>query len=86
MNIRTLCDTLQPLFDLSTEVMETNFHYQCLLAERIQKAGKPLEQMTLAEVRQLVDRQEQFRMFAVPGTALMWLSVLLGTTWLRRGP
>jgi Ca-activated chloride channel family protein len=39
-----------------------------------------------AEVRQLVDRQEQFRMFAVPGTALMWLSVLLGTTWLRRGP
>jgi len=35
--------------------METNFHYQCLLAERIQKAGKPLEQMTLAEVRQLVD-------------------------------
>ena len=55
MNIRTLCDTLQPLFDLSTEVMETNFHYQCLLAERIQKAGRPLEQMTLAEVRQLVD-------------------------------
>ncbi|MCK7547166.1 hypothetical protein ACFQGA_09425 [Marinobacter koreensis] len=55
MNLKTLCDTLRPLFDLSTEVMETNFHYQQLLAERIQKAGKPLEQLTLAEVRQLVD-------------------------------
>lgn len=39
-----------------------------------------------AEVRQLVDRQERFRMFAIPGTALMWLSVFFGSTWLRRGP
>ena len=55
MNIKTLCDTLRPIFDLSSDVMETNFHYQCLLAERIQATGKPLEEMTLAEVRKLIN-------------------------------
>ncbi|MEZ4239645.1 MAG: VWA domain-containing protein [Myxococcota bacterium] len=39
-----------------------------------------------AEVQQLVDRQEKFRWFAVPGLALLALQVLLSATWLRRGP
>lgn len=55
MDLKTVCDTLRPLFELSHEVMETNAPYQWLLAERVLQAGKPLEQMTLTEVRQLVD-------------------------------
>ena len=39
-----------------------------------------------AEVRQLVDRQEQYRMFAVPGLCLLTLQLLLSGTWMRRGP
>lgn len=56
MDIRTLMSTLQPLFDLSTEVMGTNFQFQCLLATRIQEAGKPLADMTLNEVTALVNQ------------------------------
>ncbi len=39
-----------------------------------------------AEVRQLVDRQERFRWFALPGLCLLSLQLLLGGTWMRRGP
>lgn len=39
-----------------------------------------------AEVRQLVDRQERFRWFAVPGLCLLSLQLWLGGTWMRRGP
>lgn len=55
MDIRTLMSILQPLFSLCTEVMNTNFQFQTLLASRIQQTGKPVEEMTLAEIRQLVD-------------------------------
>ncbi|NWO05795.1 MAG: hypothetical protein HLX50_08910 [Alteromonadaceae bacterium] len=56
MDVKTICNTLRPLFDLTAEVHETNAHYQQLLAEQILEAGKALDDMTLAEVRQLIER------------------------------
>lgn len=55
MDIKTLCTTLQPLLDLSREVTETNFQFQTLLVNRIQQTGKPVDQLTVAEVQQLAD-------------------------------
>tara|TARA_R110002094_G_scaffold206495_1_gene177093 strand:- start:595 stop:807 length:213 start_codon:yes stop_codon:yes gene_type:complete len=57
MDIKTVCNTLQPIFDLSSDVMETNLQYQKVLArliQRQQEAGKPLEEMALREIRELV--------------------------------
>jgi Ca-activated chloride channel family protein len=39
-----------------------------------------------AQVREQVDEEELYRRAAVPGAALLLLSLVLGTTWLRRGP
>ncbi len=39
-----------------------------------------------AEVRQLVDHEELFRIPLVPGLFLLVLDLLLAATWLRRGP
>lgn len=39
-----------------------------------------------AEVLQLVEREEHFRDFLVPGLALLVLQGLLSSTWLRRAP
>ncbi len=39
-----------------------------------------------AEVIQLVDHEERFRVFLVPGVLLLGLQLLLSGTWLRRGP
>lgn len=55
MDVKTICNTLRPLFDLIAEVDETNAHYQQLLAERVLETGKTLDDMTLAEVRQLIE-------------------------------
>ena len=41
---------------------------------------------TTAEVRQFVDYDELFRWALFPGTLLVAAGVLLGATWLRRGP
>jgi len=39
-----------------------------------------------AQVRQIVSHTEEYRLFAIPGFLLLVLQVLLGATWLRRGP
>lgn len=39
-----------------------------------------------AQVRQIVSHTEQYRMFAAPGFLLLLVQMLLGATWLRRGP
>lgn len=39
-----------------------------------------------AEVRQLVSHEERFRDWLVPGVLLLFGQILLGGTWLRRGP
>ncbi|MCB9673585.1 MAG: VWA domain-containing protein [Alphaproteobacteria bacterium] len=39
-----------------------------------------------AEVKEVVDFEEQFRQFLVPGLVLLALYLLLAHTWLRRGP
>ena len=39
-----------------------------------------------AEVIQLVDHEERFRDYLIPGAALLALQLLLSGTWLRRGP
>lgn len=39
-----------------------------------------------AEVIQLVDHEERFRQFLIPGVVLLGLQLLLSSTWLRRGP
>ena len=39
-----------------------------------------------AEVVELVQHQEQYRMFLVPGILLLSMHLALATTWLRRGP
>lgn len=55
MDIVTLMSILRPLFELSTEVMGTNFQLQARLARSIQQSGKTVDQMTVAQIRQLVD-------------------------------
>lgn len=54
MDVKTVCNTLRPLSDLVMEVAEINFHFESLLAEQIQRASKPLEDMTLTEINQLI--------------------------------
>jgi len=39
-----------------------------------------------AEVRELVDYEERFRQFLVPGLVMLGLALLLKHSWLRRGP
>jgi len=39
-----------------------------------------------AEVSELVQHVERYRWFLLPGVGLLGLSLLLSTTWLRRGP
>lgn len=39
-----------------------------------------------AEVTQLIEHEEWFRTFLVPGLGILALQFLLSTTWLRRGP
>ena len=39
-----------------------------------------------AEVTELVEHDERFRDFLIPGVALLALQLLLSGTWLRRGP
>ncbi len=39
-----------------------------------------------AEVRQLIEHEERYRRFAIPGFLALILHLLLGHTWLRRGP
>lgn len=39
-----------------------------------------------AQVRELVEHEELYRRYLVPGAALLALQVLLSATWLRRGP
>ena len=39
-----------------------------------------------AEVEQIVDHEELYRRFLIPGLALLFLQSLLSTTWLRRWP
>ena len=56
MDIKTVTSTLRPLLNLSNEVTETNFSYQMLLATQILQTGKPVEQMTLAEIQQLIEQ------------------------------
>lgn len=55
MDTATVCNILRPLWELSAEVAGTNAHYQILLAERILNSEKPLNQMTLAEILELVE-------------------------------
>ena len=39
-----------------------------------------------AEVSELVQHVERYHWFLLPGVALLGLSLLLSSTWLRRGP
>ncbi|MEZ4321934.1 MAG: VWA domain-containing protein [Myxococcota bacterium] len=39
-----------------------------------------------AEVKEVVDYDEEFRRYLVPGLILLGISLLLSHTWLRRGP
>lgn len=39
-----------------------------------------------AKVKQIVDRQELYRWWLIPGALAWFLEVLLSATWLRRGP
>lgn len=53
--------------------------------KRIYETIDELEPST-AEVRELVDFEEKFRSFLIPGLCMLAFSLLLSTTWLRRGP
>lgn len=64
MDIKTVCNTLAPLRNIGSEILDTNAPYQFLLAERLIAAGKPIEQMTIDEVTHVIndanaDYQEQ---------------------------
>ncbi|MBX2798803.1 MAG: VWA domain-containing protein [Myxococcales bacterium] len=57
-------------------------------ADSLQQIFETIDELepSPAEVIQLVDHEERFRQFLVPGVALMALQLLLSGTWLRRGP
>jgi len=75
--------TLQHIADL-TDAQYFRATNPRALAE-IYEAIDELEPTT-AEVEELVDHEELFRRWAIPGFLLLFAQVLLSATWLRRAP
>jgi Ca-activated chloride channel family protein len=63
-------------------------YFRARSTEALQEVFDTIDQLETspAQVRQLVQHDERFRDWLVPGLALLAAQLLLSTTWLRRGP
>lgn len=63
-------------------------YFRARSTEALQEVFDTIDQLETspAQVRQLVQHDERFRDWLVPGLILLAAQILLSTTWLRRGP